>query len=250
MSFLRDTWLTFDRAVRPALRSPGTLIVGVAVPLVYLVLFGPLLSDTTDESGLSSWQWFVPGMLIQLALFITANAGFSLIPDTRSGVLERMQVTPLSRVALLTGRVLKDVVLLLVQAVLMIGLALILGFRAGVLPILAGLVLLAITAIAVGFTSYGLALKLKHEFALAPVVSGIVVPLMLLSGVLLPMDRAPDWLYYLSRLNPLSYVVEAERELISGNYDQQIVLIGVAVAIGLLVLSTTWSLRLLRRQLA
>ncbi|SCF21990.1 ABC transporter permease [Micromonospora chokoriensis] len=250
MSFLRDTWLTFDRAVRPALRSPGTLIVGVAVPLVYLVLFGPLLSDTTDESGLSSWQWFVPGMLIQLALFITANAGFSLIPDTRSGVLERMQVTPLSRVALLTGRVLKDVVLLLVQAVLMIGLAFILGFRADVLPILAGLVLLAVTAVAVGFTSYGLALKLKHEFALAPVVSGIVVPLMLLSGVLLPMDRAPDWLYYLSRVNPLSYVVEAERELISGHYDQQVVLIGVAVAIGLLVLSTTWSLRLLRRQLA
>lgn len=250
MPFLRDTWLTFDRAIRPTLRSPAVLVVGVLVPLVYLVLFGPLLKGMTNGDGLSSWQWFVPGMLIQLTLFITANAGFSLIPDTRSGVLERMRVTPISRVALLTGRVLKDVAMLVVQAALLVGLAFLLGFRAGFLPILAGLLLLAVIGVAVGFTSYGLALLLKQEFALAPVVSGIVVPLMLLSGVLLPMDNAPGWLYWLSRVNPLSHVVEAERDIVSGNFAQQSVLVGVVVALALTTVSAAWCLRLFRRQLA
>jgi ABC-2 type transport system permease protein len=250
MQFLRDTWLTFDRAIRPALRSPAMLIVGVAVPLVYLVLFGPLLTGMENGDGLSSWQWFVPGMLIQLTLFITANAGFSLIPDTRTGVLERMQVTPVSRIALLTGRVLKDVMLLLIQAVLLVALAFVLGFRAGAPEVLAGLLLLAILGVAVGFGSYGLALKLRHEFALAPVISGIVVPLMLLSGVLLPMDRAPGWLYWLSRANPLTYVVEAEREVIGGNYGEQVVLVGALVALALMAASAAWCLRLFRRQLA
>ncbi|WP_327091556.1 ABC transporter permease [Nonomuraea sp. NBC_01738] len=250
MRFIQETWLTFVRAFRPALRSPGALIAGALVPLLYLVLFGPLLGQTKAAEGVGSWQWFVPGMLIQLTLFITVNAGFTLIPDTRSGVLERMRVTPVSRVALLLGRVMKDVVLLLVQAAMLVALAVALGFRAPVLPMVVAFAMLAIVGVAVGFISYGLAMKLKHEFLLAPVVSGLAVPVMLLSGVLLPMDFGPAWLYAISRANPLTHVVDAERAIVAGDLTSTTVLVGAAVAVGLFVLSMGWAVRTFRKEYA
>ncbi|MEW9534551.1 ABC transporter permease [Microbispora sp. NPDC049125] len=249
MRFATETWLMFVRSARPPLRNPVTIIVGISMPLVYLVLFGPLLRHMTTGDGLSSWQWFVPGLLVQLTLFGTAYAGFTMLPETRSGVMERMRVTPSGRTALLLGRVLKDVVLLLVQAVLMVGAAMILGFRAQAVPVLLGLGLLAVTGVAVGFSSYALALKLKHEFALAPVLGALVVPLMLLSGVLLPMDMAPTWLYNVSRANPLSYVVDAERAIIAGEYTQT-ALTGALVAVGLLVAGMAWGIHRFRKEQA
>lgn len=246
--FFQDTWLTFVRAFRPSLRAPGTLIAGTLVPLFYLVLFGPLLGQTGTGVGVGSWQWFVPGMLIQLTLFITVNSGFTLIPDTRSGVLERMRVSPVSRVALLLGRVLKDVVLLLVQALMLVALAVVLGFRAPVLPMVLAFLMLGIVAIAVGFVSYALAMKLKHEYLLAPVVSGLAVPMMLLSGVLLPMDFGPAWLYAVSRANPLTHVVDAERAIVAGDLVSTTVLVGVLVALALFAASMAWAVRTFRRE--
>jgi len=248
--FLREIRLVYVRSLRPPLRSPASVIVGMAMPLVYLVLFGPLLQATTGGTGRDSWRWFVPGMLVQLTLFSTAYAGFSLLPELRSGVMERLRVSPVSRTALLLGRVLKDVTLLLVQAGLFIGLAVVMGFRASVGGVLLCLLLVALTGIAVGVTSYTLAMKLKFEFALAPVLSAVVVPLMLLSGVLLPMKLGPKWLYDLSRANPLSHVVDAARALTVGSFENRSVLVGSAVAVCLVLLCTFWGARSFAREQA
>ena len=100
-------------------------------PVIYLVLFGPLLDGAIKQAGagVSAYNWFVPGLLIQVALFGTAFGGFGLIAELRYGVVERMRVTPMSRTAMLLGRSLRDVVILLFQALIMIGLAIPFGLH-------------------------------------------------------------------------------------------------------------------------
>lgn len=248
MELLRHTGLVFLRSVRPTLRNPLVIVFGLSQPLLYLLLFGPLLGHVGGAG--SSWQWFVPGVMVQMALFGTAYAGFALIPEIRSGALERLRVTPVSRTALLLGRVLRDVVLLIVQCALIAAVSVILGFRASPGALLLGLVVIAVVGVAVGSASYGLALLLKQEYAFAPVLTSTVVPLMLLSGVLLPMTLAPAWLHAIAVVNPLSHVVDAERAIIAGQWDLTAVWLGPLLAVVLAVVGAAWGVGTFRRQQA
>lgn len=239
---MRDTWLVFVRSMRPLLRNPAVIIFSLMTqPVLFLVLFGPLLG------GVGSWQWFVPGLIIQMGLFGTAYAGFSLIPEIRSGALERIRVTPVSRVSLLLGRVMRDVVVLLVQCILLLALSTAFGFRATIPDVLLALVYAVFLGVAIGSVSYTLALKLKHEYAFAPVLSSTVMPLMLLSGVLLPMDQGPTWLYTISRINPFSHIVDAVRAVIAGDLAASSVLVGGIIAITLAALCLLWGTNTFRR---
>ncbi|HEX3790458.1 MAG TPA: ABC transporter permease [Pseudonocardiaceae bacterium] len=245
MRLVHDTMLIFIRSVRPTLHRPSLILIGISQPLLYLVLFGPLLGKV---GGGDSWQWYVPGIMIQMALFGTAYAGFGLIPEIRSGALERLRVTPVSRTALLLGRVLRDVALLLVQSALLAAVATAFGFRTSVGRLLLGLILLAVLGTAVASASYALALRLRQEYAFAPVLSLTVLPAMLLSGVLLPMTLAPRWLYLVSRVNPLSHVVDGERAIVAGEWATTATWLGPLMAVALLAAATYWGTRTFRNE--
>lgn len=237
---MRDTWLVFVRSMRPTLRYPSVIVFGLLQPILYLALFGPLL-------GAGAWQWFVPGLIVQMGLFGTAYAGFALIPEIRSGALERMRVTPVSRIALLLGRVLRDVVVLVVQSALIVIISTAFGFRASVLDVVLVLALAAVLGVGIGAASYALALMVREEYVFAPLLTATTLPVMLLSGVLLPMDTGPDWLYTVSRINPLSHVVDGVRALAAGDTTSSSVWVGGLVALGLAILFLAWGTRSFRR---
>ncbi len=90
------------------------------------------------------------------------------------------------------------------------------------------LALLVLIGLAVAPLSYAAALILKSEDAFAPLVQGIAMPLLLLSGILLPMALAPDWLQTLSSLNPFTHTVDAARALFNGQWGDPEIAIGVA----------------------
>lgn len=247
MRFLRQTNLVLVRAARPWVHNPAVNLIGIGGPLVYLLLFGPLLQNTVI-GGNDPWQWFVPGMLLQLTLFSAAYSGFALTPELRTGVMERLRVAPVSRAALLLGRVLSDVLQLIVQALVLLGVSFLLGFRATVLALVLVFLMMAVLAAAISSASYALALTLKEENKLAPLLSSILMPLVLLSGVLLPMNAAPDWLYTLSRLNPLTHVVEALRAVTLGDYTGSTALAGGLAVVGLAVAGLLWGIRAIGRE--
>jgi ABC-2 type transport system permease protein len=236
---VRDTWLIFQRSTLLTLRQPVWLLFGMMLPVMYLVFFGPLLEGATQAAGAttSAFNWFVPGLLIQIAMFGAAFVGFGLIAELRYGVIERMRVTPMSRTAMLLGRSLRDVVFLLCQAVLLIILALPFGLTinpAGI-PVVLGL--LALLGLVMAPLSYTAALILRSEDALAPLVNGLAMPLLLLSGILLPMALAPAWLQFLSTLNPLTHAVDAARALFNGDWGNPDIAIGVGVTAILAVIA-------------
>ncbi|OUC80483.1 ABC transporter permease [Streptosporangium minutum] len=229
MSILRDTWLIFRHNVRISLRQKAGIVFGVLQPLLYLVLFGPLFAT------IGTWETLIPGLLVQVGLLSAGMAGFGVVFDARSGVLERLRVTPAHRVALLLGRVLGSSVTLLIQSVMLIVVGYAFGMRAAVPGVLAGLVLMALLGVSLAALSNAIALTMNPDL-FAPVMSTGIVPLVLLSGAFLPMSMAPGWLDALSRLTPFRYVLEALRELFAGHYSTWTVAVGVGVT---LVLSVT-----------
>jgi ABC-2 type transport system permease protein len=239
MRTIRDTWLIFRRSLVLTIRQPVWIIFGIMYPVLYLVLFGPLLNGAVGQAapGVNAYNWFVPGLLVQIALFGTAFGGFGLIAELRYGVVERMRVTPMSRTAMLLGRSLRDVVILMTQALIMTALAIPFGLHLDVGGILLTLGLLGLVALVVAPLSYSAALVLKSEDAFAPLVQGIVMPLLLLSGILLPMALAPGWLKTLSSINPLTHAVDAARALFNSDWGNPEIGIGVAITAALAVVA-------------
>jgi ABC-2 type transport system permease protein len=254
MTTLVQIWLIFQRAMRQSLRNPVWVIIGIVQPVLYLTLFGPLLQPlvaaTPGFPPGDAYQVLVPALLVQLGMFGSLFAGFSLIQEYRTGVVERMRVTPVSRTALLLGRSMRDVVVLVVQGILLTLVAMLFGLRAPPLGIAVALVLVAVVAVATSAASYAMALLVKSEEALGPLLNAIVVPLLLLSGILLPMTLAPAWLFVLSRLNPFAYVVDAERAAFQGAVVSSTVGLGLAVAVGVAALTVAWGVRTFHRESA
>ena len=223
----RDIWLLFRHQFRLMMGNKIGLAFGALQPVLYLTLFGPLLSGYV---GHDSWRVFVPGVLMQLALMSAGLAGFGIVFDARSGVLERLRVTPASRLALLMGRVLTNTVVLLIQSVVLVVTGFALGLRVPVLGLLIGFALLVPLAVSLAALSYAFALRLKNIEAFAPLASTIIVPLLLLSGALLPMATAPRWLDVVSRATPVRYVVDALRAAFAGDYTSATMVAGVLVS--------------------
>ena len=231
MTTIRDTWLIFRRSMILTFRQPVWIFMGLMQPILYLVLFGPLLNGAVKASGATTnaFNWFVPGLLIQVAMFGASFVGFGLVAELRYGVVERMRVTPMSRMAMLLGRSLRDVVILEAQAALMILLAVPFGLAIDPGGALVTLALVGLIGLVMAPLSYTAGLVLKSEDALAPLLQSVVLPLLLLSGILLPMSVAPDWLRFLSSLNPLTHAANASRALFNGQWGDPEILIGVVV---------------------
>jgi ABC-2 type transport system permease protein len=181
-------------------------------------------------------------------MFSSAFVGFGIIAELRLGIIERFRVTPVSRLALLLGRVLRDASLLGLQGAVLLLLALALGLRAPVFGLVLALALVVVLGIALSSLSYALGLVTRQEFVFAPFLNMVLVPLLLLSGILLPMSMAPPWLRTLSRLNPLSHLVDAIRDVFLGRYATMNVVGGTLAVVALAVISVTLATRLFLRE--
>ena len=243
MSFIQDTLMIFRRQMRLGLRNPAWVTIGLLQPILYLVLFGPLLTKLpagtlSGGSGgtAEAYRFFVPGLLIQLALFGSTFVGFAIISDWRAGVIERYRVTPVSRLAILGGRVLRDVVALIVQSIVLLLAGVAFGLRAPLGAVLLSFVFIVLVATGLAAVSYAVALLLKSEDAFAPLINSVIVPLVLLSGIMLPLNLGPGWLQGIARISPFRYILDAMREWYGGRYFDTIVVEGLAVAVGMAAL--------------
>ncbi|MBL8591475.1 MAG: ABC transporter permease [Devosia sp.] len=250
MSFVRDTWIIFERSMLLALRQPEWVVIGLMQPVLYLTLFGPLLQTIAATSGFEgdAWQVFVPGLLVQLGIFGGLFVGFGIIAEWRSGVIDRQLVSPASRAAIITGRTLRDVVVILVQAIVLVGAAFFMGLRVPAGALLIGLVLVALLGAAFSFISNAIGMATKSEDALAPIANTLALPILLLSGILLPMTLAPAWLQVVANFNPFKHIVEALRAVFLGHFSDPIVWIGLLLAVVLVVIGAWVGSRVLTAQ--
>lgn len=251
MNFFRETWIVFRRQIRMNLRNPAWVVIGALQPVLYLLLFGPLLKpivSTFPGASDNAFTFLVPGLLVQLGMFGAFFAGFGLIAEWREGVIEAERVTPASRTALLAGRLLRDEVQLFVQALILVGLGYAMGMRGSFAGVAAGIALTLLIGGACAAASNALALTTKSEDVMAPVINMVMMPVLLLSGIMLPMTLGPDWLQRASDFMPFRWVVDAVRDVFGGDFSTSGVMWGTGWAFALFALAVWWGTAVFRRE--
>ena len=240
---LTDTWYVFSREMLLPLRDPFSLVFSLLQPLIFLALFGPLLGSAVGApscGGQSTLQWFLPGVVVMIALFGTSMTGSNLQYELMTGSYERILATPLSRSSLMIGRALKEWAPLVAQGLLIAIVCVPFGFVFYPLHVVLGLIILGIFGVGLGALSYSLALvSQSKEWIFWAVQQTLLFPLMILSGIMLPIEAGPDWMQTASLFNPLTYLVNAERELFAGTIGVDtlsgVAAAGATAAVGLFV---------------
>lgn len=250
-AYIHDSLVIFRRSMTVTLQNPMWIVITILQPVLYLSLFGPLLQRVASVPGFpagDAWQVFVPGLLVQLGMFGASFVGFGIIAEWRAGVIDRMMVAPVSRTALITGRVLRDMLVLTAQGAVLVGVAYLFGLRVPMLAVAAGLFLVALLGGTFAYLSYAAGLALKTEDALAPLINSVALPALLLSGILLPMSLAPGWLETMANFNPIKHVVDGLRAVFRGEYLGATSLVGLGLALLMLVLAARVGNRVFRAQ--
>ena len=252
MRILLEIWLLFKRKMLETIRQPVWVFMGLTTPLLYIALFSPLLKNLSD-SPLSTGavlDTFVPGVLTLLAFIGGTGAGYGVIGELQTGVIERLRVSPASRFSLLMGTILRDIVAFLVPSTLVLFIAQLFGFKAHIGGLLIMLLLLSLLTAIVPAWSGSLGLILKQASSMAALVAGLELPLTLLSGVLLPISLGPKWLQAIAHINPLYYAVEASRVLGAGTIVSPEVFKAFAVIIPLTALTIFWATNVYRKAIS
>jgi ABC-2 type transport system permease protein len=250
---MRDTYLIMVNEIRVTFRNPFWIFHGLVQPVIYLLLFGPLLNGVASTRGFPSdnaIQFFAPGLLIMNALFSAGFVGFSLQDKVDCGFLERLRVTPVSRLALAMGLILVSSIELLVQSVALVLCALLFGLHFDPWGGLLLVALILLIGVAMASISFTLALITREGGMLAGVTNTFVLPLLILSGVMLPVSFGPPIIQALARIDPFLYAVNAARSLIDGAIADSSVIAAFLIFAALSVIALAIFIRGMREAVA
>jgi ABC-2 type transport system permease protein len=229
------------------------LVVGFSTPLLYLALFSPLLKHLVGVPGFrpgNVYDEFLPGILSLLAFSSGTGPGFNTIFELRDGVIERFRVTPASRFAILIGPLLAAMLFMFVLDAIVVLIGFALGFQIRLLGLAVLAVLLGLLMATMGSFSVAMALTIKEINGFAATVNGLLLPVLLLGGVLLPISFAPTWMQVIAHFDPLYYVVTASRILALGVFGPPEVWQAFAVLVPLCLVVVTWATSVVRRAVA
>ncbi|MCC7364366.1 MAG: ABC transporter permease [Dehalococcoidia bacterium] len=242
MRAVTDTWLLTLRALRETVRQPGNEAANAFIPLFfYMVTVGAVGSVAADAFGVEDYKGFqLPVALLQGAAGVASGAGLALTLDIQSGYFEKLQLTSTPRFAIVFGRMFSDAIKSMVLAVAIVALALAYGsgFETGPLGMV--VLVLATGAFALGYAGIGIAIALKTGSPQAAQAGFILFfPLLFLAPTFAPKEVFAGWLQAVATVNPVTYILQGMRVLITEGWDISD-MAGAAIAIaGIMVFTFT-----------
>lgn len=246
MTLFSDTGYLFIRYLKKLVRNPILLFFSLFQPIIFLLLFTQLFSKFSTlpgflaATGASSYlQFATAGILLQNAFGSALQSGTSIVLDLDTGYLQKMLVTPVSRYAILLGRLTSDAFRVIVQSAIILALAYALGatVETGIVGILLMLFTVAFFGLAWSGISLAIGLKTRSSETVFAIGGFLTFPLLFMSTALTPKLFMPDWISNVSNFNPISYTVDAARALMVTGYDWSTVLKAFGV-IGLIAVVT------------
>ena len=223
MALFYDTQSLFTRALTKIVRNPTLLFVNLFTPLMFLLLFSQLLQKLTSLPGLSGsyLTYLTPGILALNAVTGSFQSGMSIVNDLNSGFLQKLLLTPVSRAAILLGRLMTDLLVLTIQSTIIIAVAILLGL--GIATGIPGLLLIFVTLAFFDLAWAGLLLAVGMKTRKAETVAAIgnllAFPILFVSSALFPTSIMPQWARTVSNYNPVSYASNVTRDLIQGGLN-------------------------------
>ena len=219
-------------------------------PALWLLIYGEVFTRVhaiPTPAGIPYLAYLAPGIMAQSALFIAIFYGIQIIWERDAGVLTKLMVTPTPRSALITGKAFASSVRSLIQGVVVVVIAALLGvsFTDNPLKLIGAAVILALGSAFFSCLSMTLAGLVVARDRLMGIGQAITMPLFFSSSALYPTKIMPGWLQVISKINPLSYEVEALRGLLIGTATT--LWLDTVVLIGATIVSITCAALLLPR---
>jgi ABC-2 type transport system permease protein len=248
VSALRQTWHFTLRYLRVIMRQPAFLGITLVQPVIWLLLFGALFKAVAHIPGFhggSYLDFLTPGVVVMLAVSSAGWTGMGFIEDINGGVMDRVLATPVWRGALNAGSVIYAVITIVIQTLVIVGLALALGadFANGVGGVLILLAVAALLGATFASLSNGIGVLARQRETLIGAVSMVLLPLTFLSSALMQQSLVPGWIRTVAKFNPVNWAAEASRSAAVGKLDWGLVASRVGLLVALALLAATFATR-------
>ena len=245
LTILYDTQSLLERYMIKLVRNPTLLATNLVTPLLFLFLFSQLLQKLSVFPGVSGsyLEYLTPGIVVLNAMTGATLSGVSIVNDLNSGFLSKMLLTQVSRPAILLGRLLTDVAVVVAQSIITIVVAVAMGVTvsSGFPGVLLILVTVAFFELALSGIFLVVGMRTRKTETISAIGSVIFFPLIFVSSAMFPSSFFPTWAQDISMYNPVSYASNVTRGLIQGGLTWGTLVAGFAVigAIAIVTIAAT-----------
>ena len=219
MASLRAIYIIWYRDVLRYWRDRWRLVASLAQPLLFLVVFGSGLSSSLGGafgrgSGLTYIQFIYPGIIGMSILFTAIFGAMSIVWDREFGFLKEVLVAPIDRWAVAIGKALGGTTQAVIQGLILLVLAPLVGVKLSLLTVIELLPLAVVLAF--GLASFGVAIAsmMRSLQGFQVVMNFLLMPIFFLSGALFPLTNLPGWMTVLTRIDPASYGIDPIRRVV------------------------------------
>jgi ABC-2 type transport system permease protein len=198
-------------------RNPEQLVDVTFMPILFTVMFGLMFGGAVSGSTAHYLPTLIPGIIAMTTITACVAAGIQLREDMDKGVFNRFRSLPIARIAPLAGPMMADLARYAIAAVVTLTVGVVMGYRpgGGVPGVFAGIVLAVITGWSIAWIFLWIGTKARSAGAVQGMSMMIMFPLAFLSNAFVPVDSLPGWLQVVTRVNPVSHVVSALRDLMN-----------------------------------
>jgi len=236
---VQDAVLLARRSLLRLVRTPQLLVLTLVQPVMFVLLFRYVFGGAIASAlgGRSYVDFLMPGIFVQTVAFSSVSTGLGIVDDLSRGVMDRFRSLPMAPSAVLSGRVLADVVKNTLALATMLAVGLMIGFRFSGGLAGAGAALGLVLAAGVAFSWIGLALGLRLRNSEAAQSAGLLwlFPITFASSAFVPVSSLPGWLQAFARYQPITEVVDATRDLFAGVPSGRADLSALSWLVGLVV---------------
>jgi len=215
----RGTWVVAYREVLRFVRDRAQVVASLTFPLLFLAIFGAGFSNVVGvmAEGVNLIQFMYPGIIAMAILTSALSAGISVVSDREVGFLKELLVAPVGRTGVVLGKAIGATGVALLQALLLLVVAPFVGVRLDVGIVLELLPIVAILALGLSGLGILIGAFIASQQGFQTLLQLLVFPMIFLAGVFFPVDRVPLWMEILSKANPVTYGVDAIRQVFLGS---------------------------------
>jgi len=215
----RGVWVVAYRELLRFVQERSRLFSSFAMPLIFLVIFGAGFGELIGSMtpGVDYMQFMYPGIIAMTVLMSSIMSGISIVWDREFGFLKEILVSPLGRGGIMLGKAAGGAAVAVLQGVVMLILAPILGVSIDIVMVLQLVLVIIIVSISLSGLGLLVASRMKSQQGFQVVIQLIIMPLIFMAGIFYPVNNVPVWMEVVSKVNPLTYGVDAIRQIFLGS---------------------------------
>jgi len=214
----RSIWVIAYRELLRFVQDRPRMVSSFSMPIIFLIIFGAGFGRLIGQMmpGVDYIQFMYPGILAMTVLMTSVMSGISIVWDREFGFLKEVLVSPLSRSGVLAGKAVGAATIAIIQGAIMLVLAPIVNVPINLGTVLALLPLLLILSLALSGLGLLIGARMRSQQGFQIVMQLVIFPMMFLSGIFFPVSGVATWLEVLSKLNPVTYGIDAIRQVFLG----------------------------------